>query len=531
MSTHLFISALVTAAYAGFLLRRLMTYLHAYQQEEYDSPRFIKWMFRHRIFDKKLSLILLVIGVGWFFLGEFKFLVSLLVLLAFAIIGYIEKDPRKGSKKPLAMTARAKRIFIIAAIIGVLPAAFVFFIQLPWIWIALVYFIPFTLTIANALLQPYENMTQRKFWNEAHKKLRDLAPTTIGITGSFGKTSVKHILGHILSAHAPTLITPGSVNTPMGITRIVREQLEETHQYFIAEMGAYGPGSIKRLCDLAPPDHGIITAIGHAHYERFKSLETVAEAKFELAQAVVNKDGKIITHDKVLRMPYTESFKNRHESSFIVAGKEETDTLVIESTEQTLRGIEARIRWQDATYVLEAPLFGLHHAENMILSFAMACTLGLDPRTVINALATTPQIPHRLEVKRIGQTIIIDDAYNSNPLGFRSALDLLFMLGKKGGRKILITPGMVELGAAHEEVHKQIGIVAAQSCDICIVIGPERIPSFISGFKEQARADQTLFEMESFAQAQEWVNDNRQDGDIVLIENDLPDVYEKLPKL
>ncbi|MAE52468.1 MAG: Mur ligase [Micavibrio sp.] len=530
MQPEIFISALVIVAYAGFLTKRLLTYLHAFQQEEYDSARFIKWMLLNKVIDKRLTVILLALGVMWFFLGEFRFLISLLVFIAFTVISYVEKNPRKESKKKLAMTARAKRIYTIALLAGLLPAGFVLFVHLPWIWIALVQFAPFTLVIANGLLKPYEELTQKKYWNEAYKKLRDLSPTVIGITGSYGKTSVKHVLGHILGNHAPTLMTPGSVNTPMGITRIIREQLDETHRYFIAEMGAYGPGSIQRLCKLCPPDIGVITAIGHAHYERFKSLETVAEAKFELAQAALQREGKVITHEKVLRFPYTEKFSDDHADSFIIAGSTPEYALVVENAQQTLHGIEINIKWKEQAYTLEAPLYGLHHADNIILAFLTACELGLAPEDIINALKTTPQIQHRLEVKKMGKTVLIDDAYNSNPLGFRSALDLLFQLGNKK-RKILITPGMVELGAAHDDVHKQIGIVAAQSCDIAIVIQANRIRSFVHGFNENKRADQTLYEMETFAQAQEWVQDNKQDNDVILIENDLPDVYERLPKL
>ena len=530
MNAEILIALLVIIAFAGFIAKRLLTYLHAFQQEEYDGARFIKWMLINKIFDKKLTAILALAGFGWFFLGQFSFLISLLVFIAFVGISYLEADPRKDSKKKLAMTARAKRIYTLALVIGLIPSVFVLFIHLPWIWILLVQFVPFTLVIANALLRPYEDMTQKKYWNEAYSKLNSLSPTVIGITGSYGKTSVKHILGHILSSHAPTLMTPGSVNTPMGITRIIREQLDETHRFFIAEMGAYGPGSIERLCKLCPPDIGVITAIGHAHYERFKSLETVAEAKFELANATLAREGKVIVHEKTLRFDYTKDIKEANSGSFIIVGQDDDCTYKIERAEQTLEGLTFRLHWNDEIFAIEAPLFGLHHADNVALAFVTACQLGLDPETVGQALKTTPQIPHRLEVKKLGKTVLIDDAYNSNPLGFRSALDLLFQLGNKK-RKILITPGMVELGSAHEEVHKQIGVVTAQSCDIAIVIQSGRIPSFIAGFNENKRADQTLYEMESFSQAQEWVQDNRQDDDVILIENDLPDVYERLPKL
>ena len=176
--------------------------------------------------------------------------------------------------------------------------------------------VPFTLVLGNILMMPLESRTQRKFWTEAHTKLKRLRPMVIGITGSFGKTSVKHILGHILSMHARTLYTPGSVNTVMGNTRIIREQLKPGVRYFIAEMGAYGIGSIKRLCDLTPPDFGILTTIGEAHYERFKSLETVAQAKFELSEAVIAKDGKMIVGEEVLAQQYAVDYMNAHRDQF-----------------------------------------------------------------------------------------------------------------------------------------------------------------------------------------------------------------------
>lgn len=530
--TNILISILVIIGFAGFLAKRLLTYLHAFQQEEYDSPRFIGWIFMHRVFDRKVSAILLITAIASFFAQDYTFIINLLVFCAFAVIGYTEKDPRKDSKKKLAMTNRAKRIYFIALGIGLIPSLFVFFTSMPLIWILLVQFIPLLLVIANTLLQPMESATQKKFWNEAHGKLLDLSPTVIGITGSFGKTSVKHILGHILSSYAPTLITPGSVNTPMGITRIIREELNETHRYFIAEMGAYGRGSIDRLCRLAPPNIGVVTAIGHAHYERFKTLEAVAETKYELAQSVIKREGKAIVQEKTLRFPYTRDMKNANDTSFIVCGSEENNDLYIKQSEQTLNGLKISLQWQNEDYEIEVPLFGLHHADNAALAFATACSLGIPTEIVINALKTTPQIPHRLEVKKIAKGILIDDAYNSNPLGFRSALDILYLLGqKKKTRTILITPGMVELGAQHDDVHEKIGLAAAQSCDIAIVIQPDRIRTFVSAFEKERRENQKLYEVQTFAQAQEWLDDNMQDGDIVLIENDLPDIFERVPRL
>lgn len=521
----------VYLAYLLFAARRAMTYLHIYQQEEYDSHRFMQWMLRHRVFDKRLSIALFVIAFLWFFVPALLLLALLLV--AFGAAALLENDPRKDSKKKLVMTPRARRIFFITLFLIVLMSSWVGLLHLPFLWILSVQIIPFLLMVANQALQPYENQIQKKFWNEGHAKLAELNPTVIGITGSFGKTSVKHILGHILKTQAPTLITPGSVNTPMGVTRIIREQLEENHKYFVVEMGAYGPGSIDRLCRLTPPNMGIITAIGQAHYERFKSIEAVANAKFELALAAFKKGGKVIVNDQVLEIDYPKMLLARHKADFIVCGPtSEVNDVWIERNEQTAQGLEITLRKYGTTYQLQVPLYGLHHGLNAALAFSAAVTLGIPPEHVMTALRSVPQITHRLEVKRQADgTILVDDAFNSNPKGFRAALELLPVLAKEtGGRKILITPGMVELGEAHEAEHEAIGKLAGEICDIAIIVRAERIPSFVSGFERTGPLKQ-LVRAGSFHEASQWLEQNRKKGDVVLIENDLPDLYERVPKL
>ncbi len=525
----LILNLLVTLSFLLFSARRLLTYLHAYQQEEYDSVRFLCWMRHKLVIDKRLSLGLLVLSLVFLTVP-----VSPLIwngVLGTLFIGFAlrEADPRKTGKKKLVLTARAKRIFLFAlfacTVLAVCWTGQVF----PMLWLIPVHMIPLTLVISNFALQPYEDATQKKYWNEAHDKLLKLKPYVIGITGSYGKTSIKHILGHILQAAAPTLITPGSVNTPMGITRIIREQLEPRHKYMVSEMGAYGPGSIERLCRLTPPDMGIISVIGHAHYERFKSLETVAGAKFELAEAVIEKNGKVIAHEETLAFEKPKNLLNAHKDVFTTCGKGADTRLQIKGISQNINGLSVDIAWDGRDYTLEAPLFGLHHGTNMALAFAAAASLGIPVKTILTALRSTPQIAHRLEVKpQPNGGLLIDDAFNSNPAGFASALDLLDMLGReKKGRRILITPGMVELGDSHDEQHTAIGKLAAEKTDIVLAVRPERIRSFTAEIKSEGQ----LIEMDSFAAARAWLQDNAQANDVILIENDLPDVYEALPKI
>ena len=304
-------SYLVAIAFLWFAYRRLLTYLHIYQQEEYDSRRFLRWLITSYSFDRKVSLVIFVVGTLELAIWLQAWVADVIVIAALLVFSWLERSRRVKSKKPLVMTGRAKRIFWAAlAVLTLLALVIAWWFKHPIFWLVAVQAIPVALTIGNLIVHPYERKLQKRFWNEAHAKLLTLKPTVIGITGSFGKTSTKHLLGHILELQAPTLITPGSVNTPMGIARIVREQLAPHHRFFVCEMGAYGPGSIARLCRLAPPDFAVITAIGMAHYERFKTLDTVAKTKFELAEATAKKNGPVVLQNRFWNSRMPEIFEN-----------------------------------------------------------------------------------------------------------------------------------------------------------------------------------------------------------------------------
>ncbi|HEY8963104.1 MAG TPA: UDP-N-acetylmuramoyl-tripeptide--D-alanyl-D-alanine ligase [Alphaproteobacteria bacterium] len=518
-------------AFAFFAYKRILTYMHIFQQEEYDSRRLFNWLIRTKTVDRKATLCLFLLAIPATllpFMGQIFAMVAAIVLAA---IAWIEPDPRLKGKKKLTLTARATRIIVSTGILlFIAMTALVSFEASLLVWIALIQSIPFMIMLGNAILSPWESVVQKKFWDEAHAKLLDLKPITIGITGSFGKTSTKHILAHMLSAFAPTLATPGSVNTPMGVTRVVRETLTPNHKFFVVEMGAYGAGSIKRLCDLAPPDVALITTIGHAHYERYKSLDAVARAKFELPEAVNGKSGYSVLGSDVMDFDYARQFVHLHRNSVTLVGSRNDDDAQILEVGQSADGLFARVTWREREYRLQAPLFGVHHAANMALAFVAACRLGMEPEQAIMALRTTPQIRHRLEVIHQGSgAIVIDDAYNSNPAGFAAALEVLSLLGQKR-RRILISPGMVELGELHDEEHAKVGTIAAQHCDVILPVAPARIPTMIEAFRTFAPHKQVI-PCATFQDAQNWLSNNMQYSDIVLLENDLPDLYERSVKL
>jgi UDP-N-acetylmuramoyl-tripeptide--D-alanyl-D-alanine ligase len=516
-----------------FAARRLLTYLHLFQQEEYDGRRFLAWLIGNRAWDRRLSLALAAIFAAQLGLqgappGIFAALAGAACLGAAAF----ERDPRKTAKKPLAMTARARRIYGVAlALAAGFGLVAVLSSDLVLVWIMAVQLVPIALIGANLLLAPFEARLQAGYWREARAVLERINPIVIAVTGSYGKTSVKHILGHVLETAGPTLITPGSVNTAMGIARVIRERLGAHHRYFVVEMGAYGIGSIRHLCALTPPRIAIISAIGKAHYERFKSLDAVARAKFELAEAVRDNGGTLIVASDVMEFAGPGEFVKRHPEMVVTVGGQDTADLVIRSLRQEPDGIVAEISWRGEGYELRAPLFGLHQGGNIALAFAAACTLGMTPEDVVASLKSTPQVAHRLEVKRQGDgTIVIDDAYNSNPVGFASALALLDSLRQPGGRRILVTPGMAELGSENQAEHVRIGRLAASHVDVLVAVAPHRVAPLVAAFA-QAAPERDIVSCPTFADAQSWLDRNLGGHDVVLIENDLPDLLEQRLRL
>lgn len=523
-----------------FAFFRGLALLQFYQQEEYDSDRFLRWVWQRRAFDKRATLIVLVGFLIYYFLGGLHPGLFGLGFYALGLAGLgvgilASRRTLKEAKKPLVKTPRAQRIhFVYLLLVGLYFAFFLTMFQpgnfqaMTWSFLFFFQFPPFFLAAGNFVLKPLEDYFNNRFLKQAQEKMAGLNPTIVAITGSYGKTSIKHILAHILAATAPTLATPGSVNTPLGIVRIIRENLEKKHKYFVVEMGAYGPGSIKRLCGITPPDMGIISAVGYAHFERFKSLDQVFSTKFELARNLQRRGKKVIVNTEAIDPDLLKKHLEKYPAVILCGAG---GNFVLKTSKQTATGLEITLGvvWKNKKQDLKlaVPLFGTHQGANILLAVAAALELGIAPETIRAALKTMPQISHRLEVTtKKGGLTVIDDAYNSNPSGFISALDLLETLKKPKGRAILLTPGMVELGAEHNPQHKSLGARAAEIVDVALVVGPDRMAPFIDAFQETRGKKGTLYTFKTQANAEQWLVKNTAPEDVVLIENNLPDLYE-----
>jgi UDP-N-acetylmuramoyl-tripeptide--D-alanyl-D-alanine ligase len=517
-------TVLVFAALAVLLIQRMRTLLTYFQQEEYDGSRYVRLWTRVQLFDVRATLAA-ISALAAAVAGANQTLALTILAIAFLVIAYFERTHRY--KKPLVMTERATRLYRLA-LAAALALAFLVFLH-PLFSVAVLQSAPLALVGANLLLTPVQEQINAQFEHEASAKLERLNPVRIGVTGSFGKTTVKHMLAEILEASGPVYFSRGSINTVLGHTRHIRQRLQWGHKYFVAEMGAYGIGSIKRLCDLIRPDYGIVTAVGDAHTERFGSLQAIAIAKSELATEVCAKGGTIVLNANLLQYQPFQQIRDQYRQQVVTVGPAGADVEISSTPLEggswtiTLRSADPRI----GEIVYDLPLLGEHNVMNSALAVTLAAIIDQSIAGQIPYFTRTlAQVPHRLQkVGSPGSALILDDAYNSNESGFISAVSAMNKLAaERGGRRILVTPGIAELGLEHTRVHSRLGTFCGENCDVIYVVNPDRIASFVS---TAMQGEAEVIKCQTFAAARLKVDAELAKNDVVLYENDLPDTLEE----
>ena len=495
-----------------------LRYIHFLQLNSYKNKTQLRWMRTHR--ERLACLIPVLLAVIFAPFGALWSSIIASVLTGFSCYTIF---PRKA-KKPLVLTGRVKRLLVTYCILALAAGAGGYLLgahfrmTLPLLFLLLS---PFAVLLSNLINHPIESAVRNWYIRDAKKKLRaspDL--TIIGVTGSFGKTSLKNHLGKLLSVKYDTLITPESYNTPMGVVRTIREQLQPKHSIFVCEMGARHVGDIKELCELVKPAHGIITAVGNQHLETFHTADNILRTKFELADALpaegrlfLNGDSAPIReHLPSLDRPYTTyglSPENHYYASDISAS--------VTGTSFVLHSPDGR------SCMFRTKLIGKHNVLNLTGAIAVCDAFGIPPSDLVSAVRKLDPVPHRMQLLPGQDLSYIDDAFNSNPSGARSALETLSMFD---ACRILVTPGMVELGDDMEKCNREFGAQAAAACDYVFLVGerqavPIREGLLEAGFPEsRIHITHTLGESLSLVRA---IHSGKHK--IVLLENDLPDNY------
>jgi len=532
-----------------------------YQIEEYMSRRFLRWVFAERerwMPARPLAVRVVGSGIGLTLNeapGNFVPVVVAILTSIIAVWPPREIEVKKGFKA----TARAKRLLsasfalaTICAIIGVLitnalPLDIIESLPLVVVGLGgmgLFLLAPFFLIAGNLLMTPVEALFRRQFIRRAEAALAEVNPIVIGITGSYGKTSTKAYLTHILNGRYHAYATPKSYNTLMGICLAINNDLAHDHSidYFIVEMGAYIPGEIERICWLTRPHISVVVEVGPQHLERFGTLENIAIAKYEIIRAlppdglgVFNWDNpyvramaekgypaKRITVSKENSQPTPQT--GREEDGF--AESQNQPRFVASDISESLAGLRFTVTDSQTgdSEVFNPPLLGQHNVTNVLLAAAVAVHEGMSLKDVARRVSALQPAESRLVSQTSAEGItIINDAYSANPVGAESSLRVLGM--HQSGRRLLITPGMVELGSLMEAENRKLGETAAQYATEVILVGAKQTEPIKAGLLAAGFPPEHVQVVETLAESVEWYQNNLKPGDTVLFLNDLPDTY------
>ncbi len=513
------------------------TLLHYFQLESYQFPGYFRTLrrnWKHSLFPGVCAAAgLFVIFYLIVLLGMFAGLTleKVWILLLFGILcialsvglGMLiaKLFNAKHAKKKFVITARVKRLYAVHFVVMLLISWLLHGV-FSFLWVL---FLPLVVALSGLLAWPIEKAISECYFRDARcKLLANPGLIRIGLTGSYGKTSVKHILGTILSEKYPTLITPASFNTPMGVSRAIRERLTSSHQIFVGEMGARHVGDIKELCRLVKPTIGIITSVGPQHLETFKSIERITKTKYELIDALPQEGSRSYFYNDgaICKQLYDKTTKTK-----VLCGRDpETSDVWCDNVSVSAQGSSFTLHIRNKGSIdCQTRLLGEHSLQNILMASAVASDLGLTLKQISHGINKLQPVKNRLElITRPGGFTIINDAFNSNPVGAKAALNVLKAFPE---RRIIITPGMVELGEKEAEYNRDFGRAMKDCVDIAIIVGKNRVKPIIEGLKEAGFRDDQIFRVDSLNDSTRLLHTMVRPTDTVLYENDLPDHYQE----
>ena len=510
------------SVYAIYLVLRHN--MHMFQLNGYKNDEHIHWL-KKNLRQQWLLFFGLFLGILRLFTDALPLDILIGLTLIMDILVY-RAIRRLNNKKKLVFTPRVRRmIFTIVLMVLLIVSGVVY----SWgsktvtgLCMILVFSQIFMNILSNIINHPVEAAISSYYINDAKRMLREKPDMKIiGVTGSYGKTSVKYYLKTLLQSRFDVLVTPGNFNTPLGVTRTIREHLKPSHEIFICEMGARRVGEIKELCDLVHPDHGIITAVGPQHLETFFSIDNIKKTKFELADAVSGKGMIFLNGDN----EYIRDMAGNYSDGIMYySGDQEGNGYRAKDIRVSNLGTVFTVVTPDGeTEEFRMRLIGAHNVINVMGAIAVANKMGIPLRDLRIPVRRLEPVEHRMQIRDQGAVTIIDDAYNSNPVGSKAAVETLSMFE---GLRILITPGMVELGDSEEEYNRKFGTYAAANCDYILLVGKKHTEPIREGAQSAGFDMGKLRSFDKLEEAYSYAYSIKDEGHkYILLENDLPDNY------
>ena len=511
--------------------------IHMFQLSSYRYSRYFRWLIPTNIFTR--NRIYTGVLCAAFLIGQMQ---APFALVAFIIITIEIFKSRKKEKTPLVFTNRVKRLYTTAVILYAVLATAAALLAAHYEEIAsvsakyadtapclaaaaLLVFSDLIMLAANVINTPIEKAINRGYYNDAKKILASNKNLiVIGVTGSYGKTSTKNYLAAVLAEKYNVLATPGNFNTLLGVIRTIREQLRPYHNVFIVEMGAKQKNDIKEICDLVHPSIGIVTAVGEMHLETFKSVQNIQDTKFELINSLPADGLGVINIDS----PYIKSYNGiTTPCKIITYGTDSDASYYAGSVQYGAGGVTFNLNKGGESELYSSRLLGAGNLLNLLGAIAVADRLQVPIQKQKNAIARLQPVEHRLSMRNSGGITVLDDAYNSNPQGAKMALETLknFVVGE-GNKRIIITPGFVEMGTRQAEANRELGRDIARCADYAIVVNITNREAIKKGIDEGDMPQECVFLADNLNHAHSHLATILRAGDVVLYENDLPDNFK-----
>ena len=448
---------------------------------------------------------------------------ALMTLVAGLVIGKLV-HLRTKSLRSLSYTARVKRLAAsLAMVMAALALALRALLPVMGASALLPLFSFLWLPLAALIVLPLEEAIKAFYQRDAMKILdRQTGLIRIGITGSYGKTSVKFFLDTLLKQRYSVLATRGSFNTPMGLTRVIREDMLPSHRVILAEMGARHRADIRQLCRMVKPRIGILTAVGPQHLETFGSMERVMETKYDLVRGLPEDGFAVFYNDGAI---VKELYDKTTSLDKAIAGRPGDDAWA-EDVVSGYEGSSFTLCFGDGTRLpCRTELIGEHNISNILLAAVTARHLGLTDTQLKRGIASLEAVEARMKPeKQQDGSMLINNAFNANPQSSRASLKLLSGFP---GRKIIVTPGYIELGAQEEAFHRAFGENIAGVADLVLLIGARHTLPIREGLLSRGFDEENIHTFPSFPQARAYLDTICGEGDVILYENDLPDQYSE----
>ena len=401
----------------------------------------------------------------------------------------------RGLDKPLVWTGRVKRFYMVLA-------TFAIFISIVFGYHTVI--VPILLAYLISMFM--ERMLFLGFQKRAKAKIDSMENMiVIGITASYGKTSIKNYIEHLLAKKYRTYATPRSVNTLGGVIRDINEELPSDTEVYVVEMGARGEGDIAEISTFVNPHYVVVGKIGPAHIEYFGSMENIRNTKMEIMLSERLKEAWIDQSAMVKPESYIHIYGAKPELDLV-----NTPTVpeyVVDEVESTLDGTSFRV--DGARY--SANILGAFNAMNLASSVLVAKELGLEESYIQQRLKELQPVAHRLQRIDAGGKLILDDSFNGNIDGMLTSFELA---STYDGRKVVITPGLVEVS---DEYNIQIAQKAQEVFDLVVVTGELNYEIF-----KQYISDKKLLKLADKSQMEQMLLEHTKAGDLILFANDAP---------